>query len=261
MVRAYVEVARSSFRRHSSYRAATFAGAFTNSVFGVIRAAILVAVWEAKPVIGGYDVRDAVTYVFLGQALLAAMAIWGGSTDLVQRVRSGDVAVDLLRPLDFQTYWLADDLGRAGYVLVARGLPPLLVGAVLFDLRLPTDPQTWALFVMTVLLGLVVSFGVRYLVSLSAFWLIDSEGVASSVFTASMFFSGLILPLVLFPGWLGDLARALPFAAYIQVPSDVLLGKATTTALATSLLWAVALWAAGRVVTSAATRKLVVQGG
>ena len=41
----------------------------------------------------------------------------------------------------------------------------------------------------------------------------------------SLFFSGMILPLVVFPGWLGELARATPWAATLQVPIDVWLGR------------------------------------
>ena len=35
----------------------------------------------------------------------------------------------------------------------------------------------------------------------------------------------MVLPLVLFPGWLGTLAMALPWSAFVQVPADIWLGK------------------------------------
>jgi ABC-2 type transport system permease protein len=80
-----------------------------------------------------------------------------------------------------------------------------------------------------------------------------------------MFFSGMILPLVVFPGWLGDLARALPWAAMIQTPGDVFLGKDTGGGLLTAYRfqagWALALLVSGRLLTRATRRRLVIHGG
>ena len=56
VVSLYVAVATRSFRRYSTYTAATLAGIFTNSVFGVIISFTYIAVWEQNPDAGGYDV-------------------------------------------------------------------------------------------------------------------------------------------------------------------------------------------------------------
>ena len=39
------------------------------------------------------------------------------------------------------------------------------------------------------------------------------------------FFSGLTVPLVIFPGWTRDVVMLLPWATYIQIPADIWLGK------------------------------------
>lgn len=54
----------------------------------------------------------------------------------------------------------------------------------------------------------------------------------------------------------------LPWAAQIQMPADVLMGETDPLrAFAFQAAWAVALLAAGRLMQSAATRRVVVQGG
>ncbi|WP_371518718.1 ABC transporter permease [Kitasatospora sp. NBC_01300] len=263
----YAAVARGAFRRYSTYRAATVAGAFTNTVFGIILASSFLALWQARPDLGGYDQSQAVTYIWVSQALLVTVAVWGGGfqDDLQDRFRSGDIAVDLYRPVDFQGWWLATDLGRAAFQLLVRGTVPLLVGALVFRTRMPERPLTWAVFLLSVLLALVVSFGLRFLVSITGFWLHDSDGVRSVMLVVSMFFSGMLLPIALFPGLLGDLAAVLPWAALVKVPTDVFLERATGAgllgALGFQLAWAVALLAAGRGAQWLATRKVVVQGG
>lgn len=87
----YAAIATSSFRRYSTYTAATLAGIFTNSVFGIILSFAYLALWEQNPSAGGYQADEAVTFVWIGQALLMTIALWsGGSTDdLAERIRNG----------------------------------------------------------------------------------------------------------------------------------------------------------------------------
>ena len=77
-----------------------------------------------------------------------------------------------------------------------------------------------------------MSFAIRFLVASTAFWLLDQSGVKVMSGAFAIFFSGMMLPLVLFPGWLGTLAQALPWASYVQVPADIWLGKHTGADLA-----------------------------
>ncbi|MGW3624611.1 ABC transporter permease [Streptomyces sp. NPDC000880] len=266
-MRLYAVVAAGGFRRYATYRLATAAGVFTNTVFGFIVAYTYTALWDERPQLGGYDLSQALTYVWLGQALLMTCAMMGGGfeDELIERIRTGDIAIDLYRPADLQFWWLSGDLGRAAFHLMGRGIVPMALGGLAFDLALPTSPLTWLAFLVSVALGVVVSFAVRYLVALSAFWLMDGAGVMQICWLAGLFFSGMLLPLNLFPGVLGEVARALPWSSLLQVPADVFLGKHTGWGLVQAYAfqggWALALLAAGRALQTVATRRLVVQGG
>ena len=198
----HVAIATRAFRRYSTYTAATLAGIFTNCVFGVILCFVYTAVWDQRPNAGGYDVTDAITYAWLGQAMIMTVMIWvGGSpTDLAERIRSGDVAIDLYRPVGLLGWYLAADLGRAAYHLATRGLAPTLVGAWLFDLNWPDDVAAWLGFALSVVLAVLVSFGLRFLVACTAFWLLDATGPTQIAFVLAIFFSGMTVPLVIFPG-------------------------------------------------------------
>lgn len=267
-LRLYLAVAAGGFRRYATYGTATAAGVFTNTVFGFIVAYTYIALWDERPGLGGYDQAQALTFVWVSQALLAAAALIGGGfqEEIQERVRTGDIAVDLYRPADLQMWWLAADLGRAAFQLAGRGALPLLAGALAFPLALPADPVRWLLFLVSVTLGLVVSFALRYLLGLAAFWLMDGAGINLMATVVTIFFSGMLLPLTVFPGGFGELVRTLPWAAMLQVPMDVLLGEhagagSAAGALAFQAGWAAVLLGAGRLVQSAATRKVVVQGG
>jgi ABC-2 type transport system permease protein len=265
-LRLLFEVARRSFRRWSTYRMATAAGVFTNTVFGYLRAYILIAVAASGgSAATGWDEATLVTFAFITQALLAGTGAFGES-ELAERVRTGDVVVDMYRPIDLQAWWLASWLGRSAYTFLARGIPPVLLGAVVFDLVVPTTVGGWAAFLVSVVLASLIGFALRFCVNLTAFWLLDNRGLDQLVTLVLTFFGGLLLPVVLFPSWLEAVARALPFAAMIQIPAEMFLGRYAGTAdvlaaLATQLGWFLALGLLGRMMLAAATRKVVIQGG
>jgi ABC-2 type transport system permease protein len=262
-VRLDWEIAKRGWRRYAAYPWATAAGVFTNTVFGFIQAYILLAVFRHRPHVGNYDTSDAVTYVWLAQALIMTVFVFGWN-ELALRIRDGSIATDLARPLDPQRYWLAFDLGRAPYHFIFRGVLPFLIGALVFELHYPSPGDAVA-FTVSVTLAVVVSLGYRFLYNAAAFWIIDIRGVMMVALTLSIFLSGMALPLALFPGWLREVAYVLPFAAIMQTPIDIWLGKhhglALAGTLALQLAWALVFLGLGRLALRGGTKKLVIQGG
>ncbi|HVM09826.1 MAG TPA: ABC-2 family transporter protein [Acidimicrobiales bacterium] len=264
-MRLWWEVARRSFHRHSTYRAATFAGVFTNTVFGFILASIMLAVFEERRDIGGFDAVDAVTFTWVAQGFLAAVGAFGGHLPLADRIKTGEVVVDLYRPADLMLFELAGDIGRAAFQVLIRATVPLAVGGLFFHLRLPSSASTWLLFIASLTIGLVVSFAIRFLVTLTTFWFLDYRAPSQMSTVVTMFLSGFLMPVVFFPDWLETTARALPFVTFVQLPIEVLMGKHTGADLvavfAAQGAWAVVLLAVSRWALSLATRRVVIQGG
>ena len=263
-LRLYWEVARRGYRRYATYRGATIAGVFTNTVFGFMRAYVLIALFQSRPHVGGYDVTDALTYAFLTQAALMPVYIWGWY-EIAVRIRSGDIVSDLQRPVDVQSYWLAQDLGRALYHAIFRGVPPFVIGALVFHFRLPASPLTYLLFTVSMALAVCVSFALRFIFNVLAFWLMDYRGINGLAAIFWTFLSGFALPLAVFPPTFRAIAEALPFAGMVQTPVDIFLekfrGVALLAAMGGQLVWALVLLLLGRWLLAVAVRRLVVQGG
>jgi ABC-2 type transport system permease protein len=261
---AYLALARAGFRRWSSYRAATVAGVLTNTAFGFLRVAILFAALRAGGPIGGYTPDQAATYTWLTQALIMTIAMWNW-VDLATRIQTGDIVTDLQRPIDLQGAYLSEDLGRAGYQLLARGLPPFLIGALFYTLVFPGSLEQWLAFAVSLTLAVIVSFGMRFIVNLLAFWVLDWRGLLalSSAFTTVA--SGFAIPIAFFPAWAAKLLILLPWASMIQIPIDVFMGRRAGASLGSGLAlqlgWAIVLLAAGRLLLANAARRVVVQGG
>jgi ABC-2 type transport system permease protein len=257
----------SGFRRYATYRQATIAGTFTNIVFGFLRCYVLLAV--AAEAAGqrpaGYDAEQLALYVWAGQGLLSVIGIWGW-TELADRIRSGDIAADLLRPIAPVTGFLAADLGRALYCLLTRFGPPLLAGALFFPLHTPVRWQTVPLFAVSVILAVVICFGCRYVVNATAYWLQDARGPITLWTLGSGVLGGLYFPLRLLPQeFVVALWVATPLPSLLQTPLDVLAerdGPALQAALvALQVLWAAAILGLAGLVQRRAEKRLVVQGG
>jgi ABC-2 type transport system permease protein len=260
-----VALARSGFARWAVYRQAALAGMFTNTVFGVIKLSVLLAIIDQTGgTVAGYDRESLSTYVWVSQGLIAVVFLFTWN-ELALRVRTGDIAVDLTRPVDLQLSWLATDLGRAAYSLGARAVVPMLVGAALFGFHVPSDPAAIALLAPSVMLAVVISFACRFLVNLVSFWVVEVRGLITFYVLAMNLLCGLIIPVQLFPTWMQVVAYATPFPWLLQAPCDLATGQAegwrAVGTVAAQLAWSVVLLAAGRVVLARGTRKLEVQGG
>jgi len=263
-LRLDLEYAKRGFARYAAYPSAALAGLFTNTVFGFMRAFVLLALFAGRDEVGGYDRSAAITYVWLTQGLVATIYIWGWQ-DLSLRIRTGDIATDLIRPVHPLRAGLAFDLGRSLYHAALRGTPPAVVGGIVFGLTLPSDPLVWLAFTVSVFLAVVVSYAYRALYNIAAFWLTDWRGALLIAITAANFFSGFVVPVRFFPAPLEAFARATPFPSMVQVPIDIFVGRAAgaelALAVASQLGWALVLLALAAWLFDRGVRRLVVQGG
>ncbi|MFI7605027.1 ABC transporter permease [Micromonospora sp. NPDC049366] len=237
----------------------------TNVVFGFLRCYVLLAVAGAAGSAAGYDPRQLATFVWVGQGLLAVVLLWGW-TELADRIRTGDVTADLLRPVHPVTAYLATDLGRAGYAALARLLPPVLVGPLFFPVHLPARWPTVPLFVVSAAAAVVLCFACRFLVNATAYWLEDVRGPMILWTLGSGVLAGLYFPLRFLPEWLYQtLWIVTPFPSLLQTPLDVLVERDPTPVqlglVAVQVGWALLLLGACRWVQGRAERRLVVQGG
>ena len=249
-------MARVGFGRYAAYPIASAAGIFTNVVFGLMRGSILLALFAQRERIGAYDASATLTYVWLTQGLLNVVAMWGWQ-DLAIRVRTGDIATDLIRPIHPLRAALAADYGRAAYQLLVRAVPPILVGIVIFRTSLPPSPVAWLAF--------AVSLGFRFVYNVAAFWTTDHRGAMILALVVMSVFSGFTIPIQFFPPWLAAIASATPFPSMIQTPVDVwigaLSGSSLVGALVAQLAWAAALLGLSYGLFARGTRRLVIQGG
>ncbi|MFD3747320.1 ABC transporter permease [Nocardia sp. NPDC058633] len=261
----YWTLARAGFKRQAQYKLAMFAGLFTNCVFGFVRAAVMVAAVRAAGDFGGYDEGTIGAYVWLSQALLGATQFMGPQIDLVDRIKTGDVAIDFLRPVDVQLGYLATDMGRAACTILPRGVPSIAIGAATFGLSMPSTPVAYLVGLISVLLAVALSFLCLFAVALIGFWVVEIRGIRVLYQIVGTFLAGLFVPVHMFPDWLRVVAMSTPFPSILQAPIDTLSGRASGSEalyiVAIQGFWVLVIGLLGRVLLRVGQRRLEVQGG
>jgi ABC-2 type transport system permease protein len=263
-IQLFWEITKRSYQRFLTYRAATLAGLVTNFFFGILRAAILVALYDTQPVVEGISLQEAITYAALTQALIGYLSLFNWF-DLMETVYTGEIATDLLKPMNYLSYWMARDLGRAVMQLIFRGLVLIAGYALLFDLAWPQNLSQWFAIGLAIIFSWVLSFLWRFLISLSAFWTPNARGILRFFFTLSWFFSGFLMPLRFFPDWVIKLSYLTPFphmlSTVVETYLGVLQGPELMQALIAQVFWIICLFLAAQLALRAGVRRLVILGG
>jgi len=260
----YVDVARTAFRRQLMYRWANIAGLLTNIFFAVIFSYLIIALYQARPSAGGYNVHDTLSYTWLVQSMIMVVLPFGWY-DVMLSIRSGDVISDLSKPCDFYWYWFSREIGRDCYYIVFRAIPTYLAGMLLFGIGIPTDWHALLAFLLILPFSAMLGIAYRYLYNVVAFWITEARAVAVLAGTIALFLTGSFVPFPFFPAWVRTIAVWLPFNGLMNFPAELFLNKLSTDEIWLNsgrlLLWLFVLTLLVRWITAIAAKRVVVQGG
>ena len=263
-MRLHLELTRLSLQRYITYRAATLAGLATNFFFGLLRAAVIIALYGARQQVEGISLQGAITYTGISQGTIAFLSLFGWY-DLMQTVYTGAVGADLLKPVNYFTFWMAQDFGRALVNLFLRGLPIMIFYALVFGITVPQAGWQWLALALSLALAWLVSFAWRFLVNLAAFWVPNAVGIGRLLFGLSWMMSGFLMPLRFLPDWFQRLCYLTPFPHLINTIVEIYLGLLSRPqalqALLAQVTWIVILVVASQALLRLGVRRLVIQGG
>ena len=247
-----------------TYRTATLAGLVTNFFFGILRASILVALYGTSTEVDGIGINAAITYAAMTQAVIGYLSLFSWF-DLMVTVYTGEIASDLLKPINYIGFWMAKDLGRAVVHLVFRGFTVMAGYSIIFDLVWPKGIKHWVATGAVMFFSWLISFLWRFLINLSSFWSPDTRGILRLLYALSWFFSGFLMPLRFFPDWVVRLSYLTPFPhmlnTVVEIYLGILQGPQILQALAFQLLWVFILFLIVQIVLRAGIRRLVILGG
>ncbi|MBC8075592.1 MAG: ABC-2 family transporter protein [Chloroflexales bacterium] len=166
--------------------------------------------------LGGLTLPQMLWYLAITEAIILSGPRVASEVD--QDVRTGALAVQLIRPLDYPLARLWTTMGER---LVRFGLNASVGAliALLFVGPVPLGFLTLLLFPWALLAAFVLDFLATFLIGLCAFWLEDTSGLLLLYRRGVMLLGGMLLPLELFPQWAQPLLQALPFASIVYGPA------------------------------------------
>lgn len=270
--RPYLAALRARFLLMLQYRAAALAGFATQCWWGGIRIMVFAAFYGANAPAAPISLANAVTYVWLGQALLALMP-WLADPEIGQAVRNGGVGYDRLRPLDTYSYWyvrtlgwmLARTLPRAALMMVAAAVVLPAVGLGAWAWRPPAGLTAALLFVPAFALMVALSASVLMVANIVVAASLNERGVNAVLAPLVIVFSGSLLPLDFFPDEARLLLHLQPLAGLVDIPFRIyfadLHGMQAVQGLALQATWTLVLIGIGRLGMTRMMHRLEMQGG
>jgi len=261
-VNPYLALARAQARSVLAYRG-NFALGLGGFLFQLVA---LLAVWRvvlSNGPIGSFDWPQMRSYLLVAFASGVIVGM-GADYRMASRIVQGDVALDIVKPVDYQRARFAEAFGgvwiEVAVVLLVGGVTLVLFGGMAW----PGWSETM-LFLCSMLLLFPLKFLVVYMSGLACFWTQHYVGIQWARVAVVNLFSGALIPLAYLPSWLAAAAKWSPFAGLTSTPGLILVGQAPGregfVLVAVQLFWVVTMWLAARGLWNKAMARLTVNGG
>lgn len=246
-----------------SYKSTTINNLLTTLVAYAITIMIWHQVYQQNP---NHAIPSTQMYIYLllAGAVNYAMSL-GMEFRIGQRIRTGLIATDLLKPIDFQMAQaiqsISDGLFNGTLSFVVFSLGFFLFGTQM----LPSSPSAFLLFLVSFVLGFTVIYGIGFVFVQGAFYTYSGYGIFAARNALQFTFSGFSAPLDYYPPLLRTITDYLPFRHTIYTPVAIYMGWVTGPAAYLLLLqqlgWTVGLFIVGKFLMGKALKQLEVQGG
>jgi ABC-2 type transport system permease protein len=194
----------------------------TKAVFLVVTLYIFLQLWQTtyfetdSERIGGLTLAQMLWYLTIGQSLILSSPRVTQEVD--RDVRTGTLAIHLIRPFSYPLYRLWTTLGER----TVRFFLNAVVGAIITQVFVGPIPVTLrgiTIFTLSLPLAFLLDFLGNFLIGLGAFWLEDTTGILLIYSRITLILGGTLIPLNLFPDVLQPVLKVLPFSSIVYGPA------------------------------------------
>lgn len=267
-MKRYLSIIKMRFLMLLQYRAAAFAGVFTQFFFGAVKVMVFYAFYTYSVGDQPLSYQEAITYIWIGQAMIA-MQPWNGDSEIQDLIRTGNVAYELCRPVDLCNQWFARAVALRTAPTLLRAVPLFTVTLLIvpdnYGMMAPASVLAFLAWIVTTFGGIMISCAITNIINISTLWTISGEGIARLVPAMVIILSGMSVPIPFFPDWMQGIIGFLPFAGLIDVPCKFYTGILPVSKLimyfAYQIAWTGVLYGIGRWILNRRIHKVIVQGG
>ena len=256
------------FQATLQYRTAAWAGVATQFVWGGMRILMFMAFYRANAAAFPMEFSELSSYIWLQQAFLAIFNVWTFDTEIMESITNGNVANDLLRPMDIYSMWFTKDAASRMAKALLRCVPVIIITSFLpapYGLSMPKSFEAFIAFIITLILGVAVMISICMYVYILTMKFMSSLGVRILFMNFAEFLAGSIIPLPFMPNGVRFFLELLPFASTGNLPLRIYSGNISGNEMwfyiAVQIFWLIFLQLTGRVWLKSKLRKAVIQGG
>ncbi len=223
------------------------------------------ALYTANPSVTGVPLPQMISYAVLGVALEAILHPRNGPQGyIMEQVRKGTIEMDIMKPIDFQFYMFAKNMGSIAVRFLFLVLPSVIAAFFLFSLELP-GLQAFLGFLCSLTFSVIISFFLNFIIGLLSMVTMNIRNINWGYNALLRFFSGQMVPLWIFPGVLGIVSDILPFRCIYAIPMSIYIGNYAGVemlgALGVQAAWILVLWPASRLLMRRVFTRVMIQGG
>ncbi len=216
----------------------------------------------------GYNRGEMALYVVIMEFIVRMTGAAEADYWVGEEVRSGAIAMNLIKPISYTGRILAMGFGGLAYelicVFIPMGILVRIAGALWLNMTFPGLAQ-FAFFMLSILMGFFILFSLNLAFGFLAFHLKNMWGLSNVKFMITYFLSGAMIPLAFFPQWAQPVLRALPFSSIHYIPAQIFLGRLEGMDMYRSLavqgIWVLVFFGLSQLIYRGAIRHLTVQGG
>ncbi len=256
----FYTLASKAYARNLQYRGSHMIHNIASAMFGYMYACIWIGIGESHS-LGDYGTAGMVNYIAFSQATLWISGFVTMGLGIPQAVRTGQIALDLMRPVHLFTHMVSREYGQIGYQFVYKSIPIYALYFFVFSLQAPSDPARIALIFLALLSSSYLSLCINYLIGAAALWTTESNWLYWGNHALIMLLAGFFIPLEWLPEWLQRISWMSPYPFLMYVPTRIYLGFEDGWPLIGTLIWSVLLTVICLLVTALLRRKVEVQGG
>ena len=267
-MRFYLSYFKLRFIIGLQYRAAAYAGFFTQIFFGLIFIMVYLAFYESGSGNTPMTIEQLVSYLWLNQAFFSLFNMLYKDGEIFASIKNGNVAYELTRPKKLYFMWYSKIIGQRFAMVTLRCLPVLLLAFFLpkpFRLGLPVSFLNFILFILTLIIGALLMTAIVTLYPIITLRTIDPKGIPTIFASIADILSGLVVPIPFFPKFLQIISNALPFRYMSDLSFRIYVGniglKEGLIGLAIQFVWVFIIIGIGYFCTKKALKRIVVQGG
>ena len=166
--------------------------------------------------LGGLTLAQMMWYLAMTEAISLSRGNVTGEID--QDVRTGTLAVQLVRPISYPLYRFAVAVGERAVRFALNAAVGIMV-VLVFVGPIQFTASGLLMFAISIPLAFTLDFLGFLLIGLGAFWLEDTSGLWLIYSRLTMILGGMLIPLQLFPDQVQPLLRILPFSSIVYGPA------------------------------------------